>query len=518
MQNELPQFAAILLITACISMSMDVILLNSGPEDLGRISPYRTLGAYKIAHYTRAAGYETQVIDHLMFLSEEQLRACMLKFVTNETLAIGVSTTFMRDPSRPFNEPSLPVHIINVLNEISEQFPNVKLIFGGYGTYLVTSTRSTTDFIKKPYATIQQYGEDTFVDVLNHLRGTGPEPAWTISKVTPGGPYNKMIKQYNGPITTRFNIETDAFQFTKNDAVMPNETLPIEISRGCIFKCKFCNHLMLGRGKLDYLRDFELVRNELMHNYEQWGTTNYYVICDTFNDTEYKMKEWHKMVTSLPFKINWTSYLRADLLHRFPDVPYMLAETGLFSCFHGIETFGEQASVTIGKGWSGKSAREFLPKLYHDIWKEEIFQTLSFIVGLPGDTAESILETGKWFNSNKMYNIAWHTLGIQQNSARNASEFERNAESYGYTFTETNGWKNEHWTTETAAEFVKKKLGPLNGPNNAKHGSWKIMQLKQFGYTHQHFQKKNNIFWNIQDQYVRGQAFINNYVARLLDL
>lgn len=513
----MPRNAAISLTTACISTRMDVILLNSGPEDLGRISPYRTLGAYKIAHYTRSAGYNTQVIDHLMFLSEDQLRACLLKFVTNETLVIGVSTTFMRDPSRPFNEPSLPAHVITVLNEITDQFPNIKLVFGGYGTYLVTSTRST-DFIKNPYAVVQEYGEDTFVDILNHLSGTGDEPPWVIAKVTPGGPYKKMIKQYTGPVAVRFNIETDAFQFTAQDAVMPNETLPIEISRGCIFKCKFCNHLLLGRGKLDYLRDFELVRNELINNYERWGTTNYYVICDTFNDTEYKMKEWHKMVTALPFKINWTSYLRADLLNRFEDVPYMLAETGLFSCFHGIESFGEKASVTIGKGWSGKSAREFLPKLYHDIWKKEVFQTLSFIVGLPGDTAESILDTGRWFNSNKMYNIAWHTLGIMPNSPRHASEFERNAESYGYTFTENNKWKNEHWTMDTAAEFVKTKLGPLNGPNNAKHGSWKIMQLKQFGYTRSNFQKENNIFWNIADQYQRGQVFIDQYVTKLLAL
>ena len=28
--------------------------------------------------------------------------------------------------------------------------------------------------------------------------------------------------------------------FTKNDIVDPLDTLPIEVSRGCMFKCKFC--------------------------------------------------------------------------------------------------------------------------------------------------------------------------------------------------------------------------------------------------------------------------------------
>jgi len=496
---------------------MDVVILNSGPEDSGQISPYRTLGAYKIAHYNRAAGYSTQVIDHVMFLSEEQLRSCVQKYVTGETLVLSVSTTFMRDPKRPMDEPSLPAHVIKVLNEISEQFPNIKLIFGGYGTFLITLTRSA-DYVKNPYAIIQQYGEDTFVDILNHLSGTGPEPAWTIAPCTKGGPYTKKIRQYTKPAIERFNIETDAFKFTDQDAIMPNETLPIEISRGCIFKCKFCNHLLLGRGKLDYLRSFELIRNEMMHNYEKWGTTNYFVICDTFNDTEYKMQEWHKMVTSLPFKINWTSYLRADLLDRFPDVPYMLAETGLFSCFHGIETLGEHSSQVIGKGWSGKGAREYIPRLYHDIWKGEIFQTLSFIVGLTGDTPASVYETGKWFNANNLYNIGWHTLGLSAGVTKNASEFERNAEQYGYTFTSHNTWKNEHWTNESATAFVRTKVGPLNGPFNAKHGSWKIMQLKQMGYTHENFQKKNNKLWNLDEQIIRGQAFIDQYVAKVLAL
>ena len=497
---------------------MDVILLNTGPaEGVGIISPGRTFGAYKIAHYTRSAGYDTQVIDHLMFLSEKQLRACLLKFVTDKTLAIGVSTTFMRDPNCRFDEASLPKHVIKVLNEISDQFPNVTLIFGGYGTFFVTLSMSV-DYIKNPYAVIQKYGEDIFVDVLHHLSGRGPEPAWTMASVVAGGHYKKIIRQYTSPVTERFNIETDAFKFTEHDAIMPNETLPIEISRGCIFKCKFCNHLLLGRGKLDYLRSFDLVKQEMLHNYEKWGTTNYFVICDTFNDTEYKMKEWHKMVTSLPFKINWTSYLRADLLDRFPEVPYMLTETGLFSCYHGIETFGEHASQVIGKGWSGKGAREFLPKLYHDIWKKQVFQTLSFIVGLPGDTADSIIDTAKWFNNNDMYNITWHTLGISQTISKNASEFEKNAEKYGYTFTVPLAWKNELWTTNTAHRFAKSRLAILNEPFNAKYGSWKIMQLRQLGYKRDAFLKENNKLWNLLDQYVRGQEFINQYVNKLLSL
>lgn len=487
---------------------MDVVLLNSGPDENGQITPFRTLGAYKIAHYTRAAGYSCQVIDHLMFMTEQQFRSCVFKFVTADTAVLGVSTTFLKDP----NGVHFPPHLITVLNEVSDRFPNVKLVFGGYGTHLATGRRGPNGFVKNPYAVIQQYGEDIFVDVVNHIKGRAEEPAWTMIQ-TPG---KKLIKQYSTPLAVRFNIETDKFKFVKQDCILPNESLPIEISRGCIFKCKFCNHLLLGRGKLDYLREFELVREELISNYELWGTTNYYVICDTFNDTEYKMKEWHRMVTSLPFKIKFTAYLRADLLNRFEDVPYMLAESGLFSCYHGIESFGQQASTTIGKGWSGKSAQEFLPRLYHDIWGKQVFQTLSFIAGLPGDTRESLLDTAHWFNNNDMYNISWHPLGLSQLKISHSSEFEKNSADYGYSFIDDRTWKNDYWDYNQAKEYVKEVLEPTINPHNARHGSWKILQLLQMGYTRENFGKENKNSWSRDELDTKGANFISEYVNLLI--
>jgi hypothetical protein len=117
-----------------------------------------------------------------------------------------------------------------------------------------------------------------------------------------------------------------------------------------------------------------------------------------------------------------------------------------------------------------------------------------------------------------MYNISWHTLGLSASNFRNASEFERNAKSYGYTFTTRTTWKNELWTTDTATQFIDSKVAPLNGPFNARHGSWKIMQLRQMGYTQKDFLKENNKLWNLNDQFIRGQEFIDQYVNKLLSL
>jgi radical SAM superfamily enzyme YgiQ (UPF0313 family) len=483
---------------------MNVILLNTGPA-ASKFSLFRTLGAYKIAHAVRQQRYSCQVIDFVGFMTEEVLLRCVLKFITNETEILGLSTTFMADNK------VMPEHIINVINYLTNEYPNLKIVFGGYHGYVaIDSGKLQTSSC----AIIIEYGEDTFVELLNFYRGNGTEPTFKLYFKS-GNAY----PVYSGPTVAKYNIETDNHLFTDQDCILPNETLPIEISRGCIFKCKFCNHLMLGRKKLDYLRDMELIKDELIHNYEKWGTTNYFVICDTFNDTEYKMQLWHKMVTSLPFKINYTAYLRADLLHRYPDVPHMLQESGLLAAYHGIESLGPGSQV-VGKGWSQKSAREYIPELYHNIWNKEIYQTCSFIVGLPGDTRETWIETMDWFEANDLHHLAPHVLGLWKapSKDKNRSEFEMNSAKYGYRFPNkdiASFWQNDYWNAHEAYNFLT-ACQPRIKNISARFGSWVILLLLQYGLNKNEFSKQHQKLITKEFLENAGELHLEMYVNKLL--
>lgn len=451
---------------------------------------YRTIGPYKLAHSLRSNEISTQVIDFVTLLSEDELFNSTIKFIDSNTKCLAVSTTYILDSITNFG---FDAKLVAVLNRITNEYPDLNLVFGGYGIGMLK--RDLHLLNKKQVTLVSQYGEDIIVDVVKYFKGTGKRPRFEVesdpSKQT-------TIYTYSTPVETKYNIQTDNFRFTKEDCIQPGETLPIEISRGCIFKCKFCNHLLLGRGKLDYLREFELIKEEMLYNYQNWGTTNYYVLCDTFNDTEYKVQAWHQMISSLPFKIRYTAYLRADLLDRFPDTPYMLKESGLLSAYHGIETLGEEGSVTIGKGWSGKSAREYIPRLYHDIWNKEVHQTISLIAGLPGDTREILLDTAHWFRDNDLYNVLWHTLGLATNqTSKNSSEFERDSAKYGYEMN-TNmqskldwKWKTSYWTNKEVDDYLIKTLRPIVTPVSAKFSSWAILQLLQYNIPVSSFQKEN---------------------------
>lgn len=488
---------------------MDVVLITSGPRTTP-YSMYRTLGAYKIAQSLRKNNYSSQVIDFVNFMTEEEFMKCCSKFINSDTKVLALSTTFLMYGSM-LSINTLPPHVINAINYFTNLYPNLKIVFGGCHSRTVTET----DNITTKYECVIEYGEDIIVDLLNFYTGKGPQPIFEFL-IKPWATY----KVYKTPLVKKYKIEEDNFTFTKEDCIVKGETLPIEISRGCIFKCKFCNHLLLGRGKLDYLRSMELVKNELENNYKNWGVTNYFIICDTFNDTEYKMNEWYKMINSLSFKIKYTAYVRADLLDRYPDTAHILADTGLTSVFHGIETLNPKSAVSIGKGWSGKRAKEFIPNLYHNIWNKKILQSLSFIIGLPHDRHEDFFEILNWFEENDLYNLVPHGLGLYKIKNRNQSEFERNYENYGYKFLDDSrpyNWSNDYWNLQTVADLIDKNQNRIH-KMSSKHGSWEIMLLAQYGFSSEQLTKENQKNIKAWQYVIKKKEHLEKYMNLLLSL
>lgn len=417
----------------------------------------RSVGPYKIAYWIRKHRHSAQVIDFIDKLTEEQLYSVTKKFIMPTTKILGISTTFFISNSFKWNdgtEQVFPEHCVNVIKRIKEEYPYIKIIFGGHGSDKVAGWGSVD-------ATVMSYEnatEDTFLEYLEHLKTGSPPPFSQI--ILPYWDVKHRIL-YDRARNPKYNIEEDDFKWHKNDAILTGEPLPLDISRGCIFSCKFCQYQHIGKKKFDYIRGMKFIEDELIYNYENFGTTYYYLLDDTFNDSEFKVQEFHKMTQRLPFKIRYNTYLRADLIHRFPSMAPLLQESGLLSAFHGIETFHPDASKLIGKAWSGKYAKSWLPELYHNIWNKKIAMHTNFIVGITGDTRENVFDTVKWYFDNDMHSIGFYHLGLFGTTYKRSrfypeSEFDKNAEKYGFTFTgepNANGfrpWKNDNWTNLTA--------------------------------------------------------------------
>lgn len=461
-----------------LNTPMNVIFWSALPTSDLIIQRY--MGPYQLSHWLRKHDYSCQVIDFLQAGPIYKFRTSTVlditeQFITDETLMIGVSSTFMLDRT-------LPSNIIEAIAVIREKYPKIKFVLGGNKAEIYPpEITSLFDCV------VVGLAEDILLDLVTFYKTGTNEPKGFRE-------LPHKVKFYREAINKKFDIQTCDHKWHDNDCVQPGETLPIEISRGCIFKCKFCQYPLLGRSKFDYTRSMDLIYDEMMDNYRRFGTTNYTLLDDTFNDTPEKVKAFYEMTQRLPFKIRFVCYLRADLLDRYPDEVWQLKDAGLSGAHFGIESLHPEASKAVGKAWSGKRAKEFLPWLMHEAWNDDVALRITMLVGIGEEPIESIYESAQWMRDNKMTSWSFKPLGIVPNDGRAfMSEFGREAEKYGYTHPNPNDiyyWEHSlnDWNWYKAirvSEDITQNIGMTPDNPDARYNCWAHMSLMTYGFTHE---------------------------------
>jgi len=454
---------------------MDAIFLTSAvPINLSTL--FRPLGAYQLAWYLRQHDYKIQVIDFIFRMSGDEILELIDKFMTPETKILALGWMMLHDPRLP-GIGAFIKKMERVVQESKQRYPWIKVCVGGSTSsyWARSNTNRMFDFILTGYA------ENGMLCVFNHIYRNGPHPTFELVDG------HKMIRDNfalpNNGVT--FDIENCNHIWDDTDCVMSGETLPLEMSRGCIFNCKFCRYPYIGKSKNDFTRSMECVKDELINNYSRWGIINYYMLDDTFNADQVRLKEFAKMISTLPFRIRYTTYLRPDLLEAHPDSPELLFESGLRGTFIGVETLHPDASKLIGKSWSGKRAKEYVPELYHNIWGGNVATTIGLIAGLPPETLADCYETNKWAIENQFPDIDWNALTVWRDAhGAFKSDFDVNSEQYGFRWVSKNGyatWETDYCDAETAAKW-KIELVENNKPF-ARPASWYLFELGNYGYN-----------------------------------
>jgi radical SAM superfamily enzyme YgiQ (UPF0313 family) len=442
-------------------MKYDVILLTHLA-----VAPFaKTIGPYGIADSLRRNGFTVQVINMVNTFFEDELLEVLESLIGDNTKIVGVSTTFFESfdfKNMHANSQSDPMDLLTkVLKKIKISYPKIKIISGG-----AYSHQQIGDPIFD--AVFHGYADNSIIEYAFSLTSK-KKPIWNTAKGT------KVIEGEHYPV----DIEHLKHQWEDNDIIFPGETLPIEISRGCIFKCKFCNFQLIGKKKLDYIRDYEFLREEFLRNYEKFGVTNYTFCDDTFNDSTEKLERIHKVIKDLPFRINFITYLRLDLLHAHREQLTLLKEMGLRSGFFGIESLNLESAKAVGKGLHSEKIKDFLLELKEKHFNSDTESNFvcSFIVGLPYETIDSSRRTFEWCQEHDI-NTIWSPLYIRT-SARYQSDIDKNYKNYGYRLIEgtKQSWVNE-WTNYEDAYRAAVEFNATR--SNTVH-SWPLMDCFSLG-------------------------------------
>jgi radical SAM superfamily enzyme YgiQ (UPF0313 family) len=386
------------------------IIFWSGVWGSTQVEVMRPMASYQLSHWLRKHRISSQVIEFCQLLTFKDIIDMTEASISKDTLAIGLSSTFWPMSGKVPNE------IVLALTYFKQKYPKIKVIMGGPRV-----NRPQYKFLSHMIdKRISGEGENDLLSYLQELK------------------YGVRFPNPQFDITSLDHVYTDA------DCILENEILPIELGRGCIFKCKFCAYPNIGKKKHTYQRNFENVYQEFRHNYDNFGTTRYMFMDDTSNEDQEKMDFLKTIPSRISKDFMWGGYCRLDLIysHKNHDT---LFESGLRQVYFGLESFDRKAASVIGKAWNGKQAKEFLPTLMKEHWKGQVGLSASFIIGLPYETEESIFQTVNYINEQKLGYLFFLPFNLKQEFEKDApvSEFTKNSSSYGYELDENKKWRNK---------------------------------------------------------------------------
>lgn len=408
------------------SKMSDIVIFSESRVDMNGLGS-RSWGSYSIASHFRSIGFSTQVIDYIYNMSHEELERAIKKYVSSDTKVVGIGAAYWE---------FYPNHILQQLSKISKLIiefskninPNIKIIAGGPSVRIFLREN-----FPKVDAIFEGFSESDSKKYLEHVFNNTPKPL-----------ENSIVRNtsiYNNVVGEQIFFSKSKTSYVEHDYILKNEVPILEIGRGCIFNCKFCSFALKGKKKLDYIKDQSLLRDELIENYEKYGMDKYIFVDDTFNDSQYKLDELYKTFSSLPFKMNFSAFLRLDLLNAHQDQIQQLQEMGLTSTFFGVETFHYQAAKEIGKGIHPDKVKELLHRLTSVDWKDKVKVAITLLIGLPHETYESHEETLKWIldENNLVDQVVPHPLIIQDPKTLiipeqypNVSKYQLESEKYGF--------------------------------------------------------------------------------------
>ncbi|MDI6711589.1 MAG: radical SAM protein [Bacillota bacterium] len=257
-------------------------------------------------------------------------------------------------------------------------------------------------------------GDQTFAEIIERLQSGKPIAGilGTVMQVQGGfvrNPQRALIKDLNSinlPAWDLFNLSH-----------YPN-LLPITASRGCPYRCTFCDERLIWKNRYRYRTPLNIV-SELMTNVQQFGVTRFRFADSTL--TSYPaLKEMCNLVVNKRLDIKWSCYARANELN--DKNLASLKKAGCVSVLIGVESGTQEVLNAMNKKVLLQNIVDAvkLCKTYG------IKVEASFIIGFPGETEEDVYKTIDFAKRLEADSYDWHSFspGLEMLAQLNMPEQE----------------------------------------------------------------------------------------------
>jgi p-methyltransferase len=411
------------------------------------------LGAVYLTSFLRKRGFSAELINSYN-IEKDRLN----DLLQDSPRSVVITTTYYVE-EEPVKE---------IIEFIRSRQPQTKIILGGPYVYNLFAAMSVQlqNFVFQSlgadiYITDSQ-GEATLAQVLNCLRHNKTLAFVPNLVYRNGNSFARTLR-----VEEKNSLDENSIDWRFFEPSFFTPTTYMRTSRSCPFKCAFCNYPeMSGEHNV---AEIETVRAELRYLVD-YGLKYIIFVDDTFNVPLPRFKKLCKMMIEERFDLKWISFFRCS--NADDECFDLMQRSGCLGVYLGIESGDQGILKNMNKFADVQKYREAIKKLH----ERGILTFGSFIVGFPGETEESVMNTKNFIEDTAptFYNVHNPLAPINQRRA----EFAIQGSYYN--------WSHKTMNWQEGAEWVDYLLRNINNslPLTLYGFSlWSIPYLLQNGFS-----------------------------------
>jgi len=335
------------------------------------------LGLAYIAGFIEKEGFKVSILD--ANAENIDITKTTEKIANSPAQMVGITTTTMIIP------------IVYELSEKIKQISNKMIVVGGpHVSFMDTRTLEECMAID---IVVRGEGELTMLDLIKNegrpetVTGVTYRNRDTGQIVT--NPDRERIKDINAlpfPARHLFPVELYRPGVVLNIGVSGKDYASILTARGCPNKCTFCSSSHFWGTKVR-LRSPENIVAEIESLIQDYGVKEIFFKDDTFTFPPARTEKICDLLLERKINVSWCCYARVDSLTE--KVVKKMKSAGCFGLDLGIESGNQEVLNRVNKRITLEQSRQAVK--YAKNTGMMIYA--SFILGLPGDSLETINET-----------------------------------------------------------------------------------------------------------------------------
>jgi p-methyltransferase len=411
-----------------------------------------TLNGIYLYQYLLREGYDPIIIQNYSL-------AKLSEVLYERPLAVCISSNFLYLDD-----------IQEIACQIKEYDPQIPVIAGGMlvkkvldaGQNLAPQTLKwlSTFQGKVDVFIVEAQGEQTLIKSLETMKNGGD-----LRKVPNLALFDERGKMRFTPrVKEGHHMDSTVITWDKIPRMYLRKTLPVNTSRGCVYRCRFCSYHRLFP-QVHY-KSLEVLREELRLIQGLGFVSHIRFTDDNFTANKNRLKSVLKMMIKEKFDFTWSSYARASALD--PELVKLMKTSGCEFLDMGIESGSQTILNNMDKRLEREQAIHAIGMLNdHGIYSEG-----GFIVGYPGETPETFSETVDLINTSGLpyYHPFLFYYSKDMLVHRESSKFE--LEGLG------RAWRHKTMDAVMASDLMSQMIRRIDrGFTDGQTGNWEAFKL-----------------------------------------